>query len=353
MARGDAILTTEDLRIYYTGPRAGGLLGGKHLPVRAVDGVSLEVKEGQSLGLVGESGCGKSTIGFGILRLVASTSGRVVFDGSDVFSLEGRELRAFRRQAQIVFQDPYSSLHPRKRIGAILSEPLELHTDLSRSARRTEVGRLLEEVGLPRQFVRRYPHELSGGQRQRIAIARALALRPKLVILDEPLSALDVSIRAQVLELLRNLQRELGLTYVFISHDLALVRSLCESVVVMYLGKVVESGPTSTIFEAPAHPYTRALLTAVPVPDPDIEAKRPRVEIKGEIPTAVNPPSGCRFHPRCLFAKAICSDVPPPDYRTGPESISACHFWEEVRHASRDPVQTGQAASGNDGDDVV
>jgi oligopeptide/dipeptide ABC transporter ATP-binding protein len=343
----DAILTLDNLRISYPGPREPGLRG-KRLHVRAVDGVSVEVVEGQTLALVGESGCGKSTIAQGILRLVPVESGRVLFRGHDVLTMDDRELRKFRRETQIVFQDPYSSLHPRKRIGTILAEPLQLHLKLARRDRQMEAVKLLEEVGLPSGFARRYASELSGGQRQRVAIARALALRPKLVILDEPVSALDVSIRAQIIELLLDVQQESNLTYIFISHDLALVRAICSTVAVMYLGRIVESGPTQEVFAAPAHPYTRALLASIPVPDPEVEAKRPRVSLEGEVPSPLAPPSGCPFHPRCRWAQAICSETEPAVVATGTSTDAACHFWENVRQTPLDVAVSRGRLSGDD-----
>ena len=306
--------------------------------MRAVDGVSFEVSEGETAGLVGESGCGKSTVALGILRLVQATNGSVTFEDIDVLKSSERQLLAFRRQAQIVFQDPYSSLHPRKRVERIIGEPLEIHTDLSRGDRRKAVEHLLTQVGLQPGTADRYPRELSGGQRQRVAIARALALKPRLVVLDEPLSALDVSIRAQILELLRELQKEYRLTYMFISHDLALVRSFCSSVYIMYLGKIVEHGESTAIFAKPSHPYTRALLSAVLIPDPEIEARRPRLSLTGEVPSALNPPSGCRFHPRCPFAKPICGLNEPLLERSDRSTFVACHFWEEVRSVTFNPT---------------
>lgn len=332
------LLSVRDFRVHYPGPYTPIWRRKEHRDVRAVDGVSFAVVEGETAGLVGESGCGKSTAALGILRLVPATSGSVAFGDIDVLSSSERQLLSFRRQAQIVFQDPYSSLHPRKRIESIVGEPLEIHTDLSRADRRRVVEQLLVQVGLQAAAADRYARELSGGQRQRVAIARALALKPRLVVLDEPLSALDVSIRAQILELLRELQREFGLTYLFISHDLALVRSFCSSVYIMYLGKIVEQGESSAIFARPSHPYTRALLSAVLIPDPEIEARRPRISLIGEVPSALNPPSGCRFHPRCPFAKPICVETEPPLQRSDRETLVACHFWEEVRSVAFNPT---------------
>ena len=337
-AKGRPLLTVRDFRVHYPGPYTPIWRRREHRDVRAVDGVSFAVVEGETAGLVGESGCGKSTAALGMLRLVPATSGSVAFEDMDVLSSSERQLLDFRRQAQIVFQDPYSSLHPRKRIESIVGEPLQIHTNLSRGERRKAVEELLSQVGLQPTAADRYARELSGGQRQRVAIARALALKPRFVVLDEPLSALDVSIRAQILELLRELQKEFRLTYLFISHDLALVRSFCTSVYIMYLGKIVEHGNSRAIFARPSHPYTRALLSAVLVPDPEIEARRPRISLIGEVPSALNPPSGCRFHPRCPFSKAICSETEPLLQPSDEEAFVACHFWEEVRRVAFSPT---------------
>jgi oligopeptide/dipeptide ABC transporter ATP-binding protein len=317
--------------------------------VRAVDGVSFDIKAGESFGVVGESGCGKTTLALGLLRLLPVQSGSVVFDGTSVLDLTVKRLRQFRPQIQVVFQDPYSSLHPRKRIGKILEEPLQLHSEMSSQERRREVVNLLNYVGLGGAFVERYARDCSGGQRQRVAIARALALRPKLLILDEPVSALDVSIRAQIIELLQRLQGELGLTYMFISHDLALVRSFCHSLAVMYLGRVAERGPANEVLEAPAHPYTRSLLEAVPIPDPDIERHRTRREIRGELPSATAPPSGCRFHPRCLHAEAICAVTEPELEPAGGSVHARCHFWPSVKALPSEIARSDPADPTTDG----
>jgi len=335
------LLSVRELRVHYPGPYRAPWRRGEQAVVRAVDGISLELHDGETLGLVGESGCGKTTTGLGILRLVPSVAGEVVFDGTNVLAARGRELIAFRRRAQIVFQDPYASLHPRKRIDAIVGEPFELHTDLSRSQRRAAVEELLTQVGLQAATADRYSRELSGGQRQRVAIARALALKPRLIVLDEPLSALDVSIRAQILELLGHLQNEFGLTYIFISHDLAVVQAICDSVCIMYLGRIVEHGPTSEIFAAPAHPYTQALLEAAPIPDPEIEARRARISIPGDVPSALNPPSGCAFHPRCRHALPVCTELEPTLKCSGGQSFAACHLLDQTAPA---PTKAGVAA---------
>ena len=339
-----ALLSVRDFKVHYPGPYTPIWRHNERRRVRAVDGVSFEVAEGETAGLVGESGCGKSTAAMGILRLVPATSGSVVFEDIDVLSAKEKDLSDFRRQAQIVFQDPYSSLHPKKRIERIVGEPLEIHTQLPRADRRSVVEQLLLQVGLQPATADRYAHELSGGQRQRVAIARALALKPRLIILDEPLSALDVSIRAQVLELLSELQTEFHLTYIFISHDLALVRTFCNRVYIMYLGKIVEHGESSAMFSNPSHPYTRVLLSAVLIPDPEIEARRPRISLVGEVPSALNPPSGCGFHPRCSFARPICAQSAPLLQRSGPQTFVACHFWEEVRSKAFNPIPAMEAS---------
>jgi oligopeptide/dipeptide ABC transporter ATP-binding protein len=327
----EPLLAVEELVVCRGEPGSwlsGGAAGTRF---RAVDEVSFQVRAGESFAIVGESGCGKTTLALGLLRLLPAESGRVVFDGSDVLALRPSEMRAFRRQMQVVFQDPYSSLHPQKKIEKILAEPFELHTRMTSQQRRREVLELLDHVGLGERFAQRTARECSGGQRQRVAIARALALRPRLIVLDEPVSALDVSVRAQIMELLTQLQREFGLTYIFISHDLALVRSFCHSIAVMYLGRLVESGSTASTLDAPAHPYTRSLLEAVPVPDPDIEQQRTRREIRGEIAASGEVPSGCRFHPRCIHARPICEEIEPALEDVGLGSSSRCHFREMVK----------------------
>lgn len=344
---GNGILEVENLSVSYDGPPTGWF-GGARLQVHAVDGVSFSIAQGSSLGLVGESGCGKTSTGLAVLQLVRASGGRVLFEGRDVLGLRGRDLRLFRRQAQVVFQDPYSSLHPRKTVGAILEEPIRMHLDLSSQQRRHLVRELLSRVGLPETFVSRYPRNCSGGQRQRVAIARALALNPKLVVLDEPLSALDVSIRAQILKLLQDLQADLRLTYLFISHDLALVRRLCRTTAVMYLGKIVEYGATTDLFSKPAHPYTRALLSAIPIPDPEIESRRPRIQLPGEVPSSLYPPAGCRFHPRCSYAAERCTQVEPMLQTTRARSTAACHFWQTVQDKPFDLTPGTPSGRGTD-----
>ena len=325
---GDPILVVKGLKKYY--PVRGGILGGKIGEVRAVDGVSFTVREGETLGLVGESGCGKSTLGRALNRLEKPTEGTVLFEGKDLAHASGKELFQLRRDIQMIFQDPYSSLNPRMTIGEIVREPLLIHrADLHPRAQVEKVRELLEVVGLPGDTLERYPHEFSGGQRQRVGLARALTLEPKLVIADEPVSALDVSVQSQVLNLMVRLQRERNLTYVFISHDLSVVEYISDTIAIMYLGRIVEVGTVETIFSRAAHPYTRALIEAIPVPDP-----RQSHEVKlleGEAPSALSPPPGCPFHPRCPFAIAACSEAVPAleaveasEGDRGREHLAAC-----------------------------
>jgi oligopeptide/dipeptide ABC transporter ATP-binding protein len=302
------ILSIQDLRKHY--PIHGGIFGGKVGDVRAVDGVTLEVAAGETLGLVGESGCGKSTLGRTVIRLENPTGGQVLFEGRDMAHASRAELFGLRRDMQIIFQDPYSSLNPRMTVGEIVREPLVVHRRGTRAQQVDKVRALFETVGLTGDMLDRYPHEFSGGQRQRVGIARALALEPKLVIADEPVSALDVSVQSQVLNLMLRLQRDMGLTYVFISHDLAVVEHVSDTIAVMYLGKVVEKGPAARIFEKPAHPYTRALVAAIPAPDP--RRRRTLPVVKGETPSPVSPPAGCSFHPRCPFVVEACRAAVPP-----------------------------------------
>jgi oligopeptide/dipeptide ABC transporter ATP-binding protein len=287
----------------------GGFLRGKAACLRAVDGVDLEVRRGETFGVVGESGCGKTTLGRCILRLEEPTEGRVFFEGQDILTYDRRELRAVRRNMQIIFQDPYSSLNPRKKVGRIIGEAFTVHKMLSKKGRRNRVHELANLVGIRPEQINRYPHEFSGGQRQRICVARALALNPKLIIADEPVSALDVSIQAQTLNLLVELQSRFGLTYIFISHDLSVVRHICDRVAVMYLGRIVELADPTELFLRPLHPYTQALLSAVPVIGPRDKGKR--IYLKGEVPSQINPPSGCSFHPRCMNKHDICTQEMP------------------------------------------
>lgn len=301
-AENNPLLEVHDLKTYF--PIRAGFFGRIAGYVKAVDGVSFRIHPGKTLGLVGESGCGKTTVGRTILRLVPAVSGRILFDGCDVLQIPPARLKPLRRQMQIMFQDPYGSLNPRMNVETIVGEPLKVHGIASGSSRRQRVVELLEQVGLSPRYLDRYPHEFSGGQRQRIGIARALALGPKFLVCDEPVSALDVSIQSQIINLLMDLQVRLGLTYLFIAHDLAVVRHISDEVAVMYLGRIVEHAPRDILFERPLHPYTQALLSAIPVPQPGLRQKR--IVLTGEIPSPANPPSGCPFHPRCPFAEDRC-----------------------------------------------
>jgi len=300
------ILTVRGLKTYF--PVRRGLLATRRLWVRAVDGVDFDVLRGRTLGLVGESGSGKTTVGRTILRLIDATAGQVHFDGEDVFAMKGRRLRDLRRRVALIFQDPVGSLDPRMTVGSIVGEPLKIHTSAARAQRRARVGDLLEQVGLSARYVNRYPHEFSGGQRQRIGIARALACEPDFIICDEPVSALDVSIQAQILNLLKDLQTQLGLSYLFIAHNLAVVEHFADDVAVMYLGRIVEQAPRDELYARPVHPYTRSLLSAVPRPDPARAHKRIRLE--GEVPSPIAPPPGCPFHPRCPLTRQRARELP-------------------------------------------
>jgi oligopeptide/dipeptide ABC transporter ATP-binding protein len=321
----DALLEVQNLVKHF--PVGGGMFSGPTGLVRAVDDVSFSIGRGETVGLVGESGCGKTTTGRCILQLERPTSGRILFEGTDLTTLDEAALRAVRRKVQVIFQDPYSSLNPRMTIGQILAEPLKVHGIVPDKAKRAaRVRELLEQVGLAPQHAQRYPHQLSGGQRQRVGIARALAMEPSLIVCDEPVSALDVSIQAQIINLLEDLQQRLGLTYLFIAHDLSVVRHISDRVVVMYLGKVVEVADRQALYEDPLHPYTRALLSAVPIPDPALEARREHTVLRGEVPSPLRPPPGCVFHPRCPRAEARCSAELPALREIKPGHRGACHF---------------------------
>ncbi len=322
-AGGTPLLEIRHVKKYF--PIRKGVLQREVARVHAVDDVSFAVREGETLGLVGESGCGKSTLGRTIVRLYEPTDGEILFRGRPIQDLGPRRLRPLRREMQMVFQDPYASLNPRKRVGTIISDPMRIHRLGSRSEQKKRVEELLETVGLSPEHYNRFPHEFSGGQRQRIGIARALALRPKLIVADEPVSALDVSIQSQMLNLLEDLQNEFQLTYLFIAHDLGVVRHVSDRIAVMYLGKLVELSPAEELYRRPIMPYTEALLSAVPIPDPDLAQRRERIVLEGDVPSPINPPSGCRFHPRCRYATEVCKEIEPPLVDYGSGHLAACH----------------------------
>ncbi|MCC6800968.1 MAG: dipeptide ABC transporter ATP-binding protein [Anaerolineae bacterium] len=320
----EVLLEVTDLKKYFP-IKSGIVIQREVAAVKAVDGVSFKVYKGETLGLVGESGCGKSTTGRTILQLYRPTAGSVKYAGQEISTLKGEALRRMRREMQMIFQDPYASLNPRMSVGRIVAEPLVVHNIGTKKEREERVAALLEMVGLNPYFVRRYPHEFSGGQRQRIGLARSLALNPSFIVADEPISALDVSIQAQVVNLLQRLQEELGLTYLFIAHDLSMVRHLCNRVAVMYLGKIVEVAESEELYTNPLHPYTQALLSAVPVPDPSVEERRQRIILKGDVPSPINPPKGCNFNTRCPVSVDVCFDTEPELVEVLPGHWVACH----------------------------
>ncbi len=332
------LVELDDLRVWF--PIKSGVVFDRHVgDIKAVDGVSLAIGRGETVGLVGESGCGKSTVGRAMLRLYEPTGGRVLFEGTDVTHLPESQLRQLRRQMQMVFQDPFASLNPRHSVGRTIGEPLRVH-GISRGREvSTRVREILEVVGLPPDAANRYPHEFSGGQRQRVGLARALALNPSLVVCDEPVSALDVSIQAQIVNLLENLQEEFGLTYLFIAHDLAVVRHISDRIAVMYLGKIVEVAPADDLYDNPLHPYTLTLLSAIPIPDPVVERSRRSIRVQGDLPSPANPPTACRFHTRCPFVQETrCRDEEPLLRELEGHQV-ACHFAEDIRAGVITPVE--------------
>jgi peptide/nickel transport system ATP-binding protein len=341
MSANGALLEVEDLRVYF--PIRSGLFFDRHIgDIKAVDGISLTIARGETLGLVGESGCGKSTAGRAILRLYEPTDGRVVFDGTDITHLRESALRPLRRRMQMVFQDPFASLNPRHSVGRIVGEPLHVY-----GSRKAEMGarvrELLQLVGLPPDAAGRFPHEFSGGQRQRIGVARALALNPEFIVADEPVSALDVSIQAQIINLMEELQDELGLTYLFIAHDLAVVRHISDRIAVMYLGKIVEVAPADDLYDNPLHPYTITLLSSIPIPDPAIERSRSAIRVEGDLPSPANPPKACRFHTRCPFAQPTrCADEEPLLRPLEGHSV-ACHYAEDIKAGLLEPKSSSVA----------
>jgi peptide/nickel transport system ATP-binding protein len=341
-----ALVQVEDLKLYF--PIRSGLFFDRHVgDIRAVDGISLTIERGETVGLVGESGSGKTTAGRAILRLYEPTDGRIVFDGRDITHLKERELRPLRRRMQMVFQDPFASLNPRHSVGRIVGEPLRVF-GMRRGETSTRVRELLEIVGLPSDAVGRYPHEFSGGQRQRIGVARALALNPEFIVADEPVSALDVSIQAQIINLMEELQDELGLTYLFIAHDLAVVRHISDRIAVMYLGKIVEVALSDGLYDNPLHPYTITLLSSIPIPDPEIEKKRTAIRVEGDMPSPANPPPACRFHTRCPFAQPTRCAEDEPLLRPLEGHFVACHYAEDIKSGLIQPKSATVLAPPNE-----
>jgi peptide/nickel transport system ATP-binding protein len=333
------LVELTDLKMYF--PIKSGLVLDRHVgDIKAVDGISLDITRGETLGLVGESGCGKSTVGRTILRLYEPTAGRIVFDGQDITTMGESELRPLRRRMQMVFQDPFSSLNPRHSVGRIVGEPMRVHGIAGRRAANARVRELLQIVGLPADAGSRYPHEFSGGQRQRIGLARSLALNPDLIVADEPVSALDVSIQAQIINLLETLQSEFDLTYLFIAHDLAVVRHISDRIAVMYLGTIVEISPAEELYDNPLHPYTISLLSAVPIPDPEVERKRETILLAGDLPSPANPPPACRFHTRCPYVQPTRCTTEVPELRKFADGhLAACHWVEEIKAGRIQPKE--------------
>jgi peptide/nickel transport system ATP-binding protein len=343
-SNGDgALVEVENLRVWF--PIKSGVVLDRHIgDIKAVDDVSFSISRGETLGLVGESGCGKTTVGRTILRLYDPTAGRIVFDGKDITTLSQNEIRPLRRRMQMVFQDPYASLNPRHSVGRIVGEPLRVHGLSGRKASSSRVRELLEIVGLPADAATRYPHEFSGGQRQRIGLARSLALNPDFIVCDEPVSALDVSIQAQIINLLENLQSDFELTYLFIAHDLAVVRHISDRIAVMYLGKIVEISAAAELYDDPLHPYTISLLSAVPIPDPVVERERETILLAGDLPSPANPPAACRFHTRCPYVQpTLCRDEEPLLRKLGPDHVVACHWAEDIKAGKIEPKQVEPA----------
>ncbi len=329
MSAAEPLLEVRDLKVHFSGKASGGLFGKPTL-LKAVDGVSFRVAPGETLGVVGESGCGKSTLGRAILQLIPVTAGEVVWLGRAIQGLSPKEMRPLRRDMQIVFQDPLAALDPRMTVGEIIGEPLDtFEPAISKAEGKARVQEMMTKVGLSPHMLNRYPHEFSGGQCQRIGIARAMILNPKLIVCDEPVSALDVSIQAQIVNLLMRLQRDLGISLILISHDLSVVRHICHRILVLYLGRMMEIASRDELYANPRHPYTQALISAVPIPDPDIEAQKPRIVLGGDLPSPFDPPSGCLFRTRCPKATAICAEIVPPEERLSETHRVACHHWRE------------------------